>query len=52
MGTEDAQELERQLRARHAAAIQLVRAGRDVDRLLLLSYVVWPTAALRATPIP
>lgn len=36
------------LLARHNAAITLLRHGREVDGLLLLSYVVWPSANLDA----
>lgn len=37
---------ERGLLARHTAAIQLLRQGREADGMLLLSYVVWPNATL------
>ena len=36
------------LLARHTAAIKLLRQGREVDGMLLLSYVVWPSPDLDA----
>ena len=39
---------ERALFDRHAAAIDLLRQGREDDGLLLLSYVVWPSERLRS----
>lgn len=42
---------ERALLARHAAAIQLLREGREVDGPLVLSYVIWPSPALVAAAL-
>jgi hypothetical protein len=36
------------LLARHTAAVKLLRRGREVDGMLLLSYVVWPSPNLDA----
>jgi hypothetical protein len=45
---------DRALAARAAAAHEILRADRGVDGALLLSYVVWPTAAMlgKAPPPP
>jgi Homeodomain-like domain len=41
---------DRRLLARASAARQLIAEDPDIDRLLLLSYVLWPTVRLAELP--